>query len=190
MILVLEMAKNKQTKIILIARSFCLSVILLLALTARTPLQAQFEQGTLRLGGQVGIGTDIESFGIGIRGDYALTPKFLLALDFMYFFGDEDYGIEADWSDLNFNANYLIEIMNPNLVPYILGGLNIARTSVSCEGALSPVCDDFSDTDMGFNVGGGLDIMLGSIALFGELRVTMSDADQVVIAGGIKLPLN
>jgi outer membrane protein X len=172
------------------ACGFCLSVILFLTMMVPTHLLAQPEQGTVRLGGQVGIGTEIESFGIGLRGDYALTPKFLLASDFMYFFGDEDYGIEADWFDLNFNANYLIELRNPDVFPYILGGLNIARTSVSCDGALSPICDDFSATDIGLNLGGGLDFLLGSIALFGEIRVTLGDANQVVISTGIKLPLN
>ena len=168
-------------------------IILLLsviAITAQTPVWAQLDQGTFRLGGQAGIGTDIESFGIGLRGDYALMPKLLIAADFMYFFGDDDFGIEVDWFDINFNGNYLIELNNPNLVPYVLGGVNIARTSVSCDGALAPLCDDFSETNLGLNLGGGTDFMLGSIALFGELRVTLGDASQVVIAGGVKLPLN
>lgn len=164
--------------------------LLVLALTAQTPLLAQLDGGTFRLGGQVGLGTEIESFGLGVRGDYALTPKFLLATDFMYFFGDEDFGIEHNWFDVNFNANYLIELRNKNLYPYLLGGLNLARTAVKCEGVLSALCDEFSETDTGFNLGGGLDIMVGSLALFGELRVTLGNADQVVLAGGIKLPLN
>ncbi len=162
----------------------------MLVLTSQTTLLSQHESGTFRLGAQLGIGTEIESFGIGVRGDYALTPKFLLGTDFMYFFGDEDFGIEHNWFDVNFNANYLIEIRNPDLVPYVLGGLNIARTSVKCEGALGSLCDDYSETDIGFNLGGGMEFLLGSIALFGEVRVTLGDLDQVVLAGGVKLPLN
>lgn len=184
------MAKSGQTYKIADKIREIRTVILFIALTSQIPLWAQHDAGTFRLGGQVGIGTEIESFGVGIRGDYALTPKFLLATDFMYYFGDEDFGIEVDWFDVNFNANYLIELNNPDVVPYALGGLNIARTSVSCEGPLGSVCDDFSETNIGFNLGGGTEFLLGSIALFGELRVVLGDSDQVVIAAGIKLPLN
>jgi len=152
---------------------------------------SQHDRGSLRLGGQFGFGSDIESFGLGIRMDYALTSKFLLAPEFMYYFGDDDFGIEVDWYDINVNANYLIEINNPNIVPYVLGGLNIARVAVSCEGALGPICEDLNDVEPGFNLGGGVDFLLaGSLALFGELRAVISGANQVVFATGIKLPLN
>lgn len=154
-------------------------------------LCAQYDQGTFRLGGQFGFGSEIESFGLGIRADYALTSKFILAPDFMYYFGDDDFGIEVNWYDINLNTNYMIELNNSSLVPYVLAGLNFAKTSVSCEGALSSVCEDLSDFDMGFNVGGGVDFLLaGSLALFGELRVAIGAADQVVLAVGVKLPLN
>lgn len=185
----LEMVKNEKIKLTGKLRSLFLLVICGMFFF-QTPIWAQVEGGTFRLGGQVGLGTEIESFGMGIRVDYALASKFLLASDFMYYFGDDDFGIEVDWWDLNFNANYLIEINNPDVVPYVLGGLNIARSAVSCGGALGPICEDFSETNLGFNVGGGVDFFLASIALFGEMRYAISDANQLVLAGGIKLPLN
>lgn len=152
---------------------------------------AQYDHGTFRIGGQFGFGSDIESFGMGVRVDYALTSKFLLAPDFMYYFGDDDFGIEVNWYDINLNANYMIELNNPNIVPYVLGGFNIAKTSVSCEGALGSVCEDFSDVETGFNLGGGVDFILtGSLALFGELRAVIGGADQLVLGVGIKLPIN
>ena len=154
------------------------------------PCLGQYDHGTFRIGGQFGIGTDVESFGLGIRADYALTGRLLLAPDFMYFLGDDDFGIELNWYDINLNANYMIELNNPNLMPYVLAGLNIARTSVSCDGALSSICDDFSDVEPGFNLGGGVDYLLtGSLALFGELRAVIVGANQVVLGFGIKLPL-
>ena len=167
-----------------------LPLVILIVLGNQTPSWAQLDQGTFRIGGQAGFGTDIESLGIGLRGDYALTPKLLIATDFMYFFSDKDFGVESNWFDVNFNGNYLIEINNSNHMLYVLGGLNIARTSLSCKGLPASICEDFSQTSSGFNLGGGMDFMLGSIALFGEIRVTLGDASQVVLAGGVKLPLN
>jgi hypothetical protein len=44
---------------------------------------------------------------------------------------------------------------------------------------------------MGFNLGGGVDFLLaGSLALFGELRVVLSGENQMVLAVGVKLPVN
>ncbi|GJM28342.1 MAG: hypothetical protein DHS20C17_09770 [Cyclobacteriaceae bacterium] len=156
-----------------------------------TPIWAQYEGGTFRIGGQFGLGTEIESFGLGIRSDYALSSKFLLAPDFMYYFGDDHFGIEVNWFDINLNANYMIQINNPDVVPYVLGGLNIAKSSVKCNAASGSICEDVSHTEMGFNLGGGVDYLLaGSLALFGELRVVISGANQLVLAVGIKLPIN
>ena len=78
--------------------------------------QAQAVDGAFRVGGHMGYGTSIESFGIGARGDYAVSPSILIAPDFMYFFGKNDF-VDVNWFDINFNGNYLIEINNPDLVP-------------------------------------------------------------------------
>lgn len=152
--------------------------------------QAQSVDGAIRVGGHLGYGSDIESFGIGARGDYAVTQNILLAPDFMYFFGDDDFGIDINWFDINLNGNYLIEINNPDLIPYALGGLNIAITSLDCNDILASICEDRSNTEIGLNVGGGLDYLMGKLVLFGELRVVLGNADQLVLMGGIKYPLN
>jgi opacity protein-like surface antigen len=167
------------------------TLVLIVFLLSPYSLWAQYDPGTFRIGGQFGFWTEIESFGLGVRTDYALTSKFILAPDFMYYFGDDDFGIEVNWYDINLNMNYMIEINNSSMVPYVLGGLNLARVAVKCDGSLGSICDDFSNTEMGFNLGGGVDFLLaGSLALFGELRVVLSGENQMVLAVGVKLPVN
>jgi outer membrane protein X len=153
-------------------------------------LQAQTVDGAIRIGGHLGYGTDIESLGIGVRGDYAVTPSILIAPDFMYFFGDDDFGIDIGWWDINLNGNYLVQINNPDLMPYALAGLNVANTSIDCNGILGSICEDSNNTELGFNLGGGVDYTVGMVVLFGELRVVLGKADQLVFMGGIKYPLN
>lgn len=151
--------------------------------------QAQAVDGAFRVGGHLGYGTSIESFGIGVRGDYAVSPSILIAPDFMYFFGKNDF-VDVNWFDINFNGNYLIEINNPDLVPYALAGLNIAVTSLDCNNLPGSVCEDSSNTELGFNIGGGMDYFVGRMIVFGELRGVLGKADQLVFITGVKFPLN
>ena len=151
--------------------------------------RAQAVDGAFRVGGHLGYGTSIESFGVGARGDYAVSPSILIAPDFMYFFGKNDF-VDVNWFDINFNGNYLIEINNPDLVPYALAGLNIAVTSLDCNNLPGSVCEDSSNTELGFNIGGGMDYLVGRMIVFGELRGVLGKADQLVIITGVKLPQN
>ena len=148
-------------------------------------VQAQASEGTFRVGAHLGFGTDISSLGIGARGDYAVTDKILIAPDFMYYFGDSN----ISWFDINFNGNYLFEVSNPDITPYVLAGLNIAIISVDYD---VPVFGEFSNsfTEVGFNLGGGADFLVGTIIVFGELRVGLSSSTQFVFIGGVKFPLN
>jgi outer membrane protein X len=151
--------------------------------------QAQSIDGAIRVGGHMGYGTSIETFGIGLRGDYAVTTSILIAPDFMYFFGKNDF-VDVNWFDINLNGHYLIEINNPDLVPYALGGLNIAITSLDCNNLPGSICEESSDTDIGLNIGGGMDYSVGRMTMFGELRLVVGQADQLVFIAGVKFPLN
>ncbi len=151
--------------------------------------QAQSIDGAIRVGGHMGYGTSIESFGIGLRGDYAVTTNILIAPDFMYFFGKNDF-VDVNWFDINLNGHYLIEINNPDLVPYVLGGLNIAITSLDCNDLPGSACEANSDTDIGLNIGGGMDYSVVRMTMFGELRLVVGPADQLVFIVGVKFPLN
>jgi len=170
--------------------NFIYTALLPVVLIAGIPqyLSAQTTEGTMRIGGQLGFGTEIESLGIGARFDYAITDQILLAPDLMYFFGSSEEDYDFNWFDINLNGNYLFNTENPDIIPYALAGFNIAILSVDYD---NPLIDEDSDnTEIGFNLGGGVDFLVGNLFVFGELRYVLSSADQLVIAGGVKFPIN
>ncbi|GJM28343.1 MAG: hypothetical protein DHS20C17_09780 [Cyclobacteriaceae bacterium] len=143
----------------------------------------------MRIGAQLGYGSGIESLGIGARFDYAITDAILLAPDLMYFFGKSEGSVDLSWFDINLNGNYLFETNNPDIIPYVLAGINI--------GIFNTSIDDFgfgsygaSGTKIGLNLGGGADFLVGTLVVFGEMRYAISSLDQFVIQGGVKFPLN
>lgn len=152
-------------------------------------IQAQTQQGQWRLGGGLVFGTEIESLGLQFRGDYAITDQFLIAPDIVYFFPDSDFGIDFNWFDINLNANYLFEVSNPDVVPYALAGVNIAIVSFDLNEIMIPGLTDDTETEVGFNIGGGVDFLVGFVTVFGEMRYALGN-DQLVIGGGAKIPLN
>ncbi len=167
--------------------SLLIAAFSLLFVTQNT--QAQTAKGDMRLGAQLGYGTEIESLGIGARFDYAITDQILLAPDLMYFFGKSQDGVDFSWFDINLNGNYVFEMSNPDIIPYVLAGLNIAFFSVDFEG-ISIFPGGGSSTNIGLNLGGGVDFVVSTFFVFGELRYVLSSSDQLVISGGVKFPLN
>ncbi len=152
-------------------------------------VQAQGGQGQVRLGGGLVFGTEIESLGLQFRGDYAITDNILIAPDFVYFFPDSDFGIDFNWFDININGNYLFEVSNPDVIPYALAGFNIAIVSFDLNNIMIPGLTDDTETEVGFNLGGGADFLVGVVVIFGEIRYAIGN-DQLVIGGGAKIPLN
>lgn len=145
-------------------------------------------QGEVRVGGGLVYGTEIESLGINFRGDYALTEEILLAPDLVYFFPNDEFGIDFKWFDINLNGNYLFTVSNEGITPYALAGLNIAILSVDLNN-VPGFRGGGNSTEIGLNVGGGADFHLGGFDAFGELRYAIGN-DQLVIGGGLKFPIN
>ncbi len=171
-------------------KTFIIAAILAVGMTVGLSqnLLAQTEKGAMRAGGGLAFGTEIESLGIQGRFDYAITEQILLAPDLTYFFGKSEGSIDLNWFDINLNGNYLFDTGNPDIIPYALAGLNFAIVSASYDGFGD--FGDSSSTEIGLNLGGGADFIVGTIIIFGELRYAISSADQLVIAGGVKFPLN
>lgn len=165
------------------------TLIISLGLFLSTPeLHAQTDKGNMRLGGQLAFGTEIESLGIGANFDYAITDAILLAPSLVYFFGKSEG--EVSWSlfEVNLNGNYLFDTGNSNIIPYALAGLNLSFWSVDYEGFGFGSLGN--STNVGLNIGGGADFVVSTFFVFGELRYVISSSDQLVIAGGVKFPLN
>ena len=129
------------------------------------------QKGIQAAGVHLAYGTEIESFGIGVKYQYMITDNIRLEPSMNYFF--ENKGV--DMFDINANAHYLFP-MASNIRVYPLAGLTFARW-------------DFGKvvTRLGVNVGGGAEMdITDNLMLNFELKYqVVSDLDQAVFNVGI-----
>lgn len=129
------------------------------------------QKGIQAAGVHLTYGTEIESFGIGVKYQYNITDNIRLEPSMNYFF--ENNGV--DMFDINANAHYLFP-MASNIRVYPLAGLTFARW-------------DFGKvvTRLGVNVGGGAEMdITDNLMLNFELKYqVVSDLDQAVFNVGI-----
>ena len=129
------------------------------------------QKGIQAAGVHLSYGTEIESFGIGVKYQYNITDNIRLEPSMNYFF--ENNGV--DMFDINANAHYLFP-MASNIRVYPLAVLTFARW-------------DFGKvvTRLGVNVGGGAEMdITDNLMLNFELKYqVVSDLDQAVFNVGI-----
>lgn len=132
------------------------------------------QKGIQAAGIHLTYGTEIESFGIGVKYQYNITDNIRLEPSMNYFF--ENNGI--DQFDLNANAHYLLP-MASNIRVYPLAGLTFAKWD------FGKVFDDV--TRLGVNLGGGFEMdITDNLMLNLELKYQfVSDFDQAIFNIGI-----
>ncbi len=127
----------------------------------------------------------LENAETGLTGQiyYTFTEEFRGGIDFTYYLIGER---ELNANELNFNVNYFVRNRN-NLAFYGLGGINVSNTSGSDE--LWRVQREEGDPNtrkFGLNIGGGLELSIGSIAIFGEPKLTLLGFNQFAFTGGVR----
>ena len=132
------------------------------------------QKGIQSAGVHLSYGTEIESFGIGVKYQYNITDNIRLEPSMNYFF--ENNGV--DMFDLNANAPYLFP-MASNIRVYPLAGLTFASWDAG-KGV-----DNI--TRLGVNLGGGAEFDIAdNLMLNFELKYQfVSDLDQAVFNVGI-----
>ena len=137
------------------------------------------QKGIQAAGVHLSYGTEIESFGIGIKYQYNITDNIRLEPSMNYFF--ENNGI--DQFDINANAHYLFP-MASNVRVYPLAGLTFARWSFP-----QLIGGKFSNdaTRLGINFGGGAEMdITDKLMLNFELKYQfVNDFDQAIFNLGI-----
>ena len=131
-----------------------------------------------RFGFQVSYGDD-SNFGVGGRVRYGMqslfpnAPLSSIASAEIYFPGNS-----VTWLDFNYNVVYNFRPAGaPKLTPYAGGGLNFVHVSGGGTSA----------SRLGLNVLGGTEFRsTGRVTPFAEIRLSMGDASQLVLTGGIK----
>ena len=137
------------------------------------------QKGIQAVGVHLSYGTEIESFGIGVKYQYNITDNIRLEPSMNYFF--ENNGI--DQFDINANAHYLFP-MASNVRVYPLAGLTFARWSFP-----QLIGGKFSNdaTRLGINIGGGAEMdITDKLMLNFELKYQLvNDFDQAIFNLGI-----
>ena len=137
------------------------------------------QKGIQAAGVHFSYGTEIESFGIGLKYQYNITDNIRLEPSMNYFF--ENNGI--DQFDINANAHYLFP-MASNVRVYPLAGLTFARWSFP-----QLIGGKFSNdaTRLGINFGGGAEMdITDKLMLNFELKYQLvNDFDQAIFNLGI-----
>lgn len=150
------------------------AAVLLCGVFCASPLSAQRAADPYpHWGLQASIGEDVD-IGLGVRyenrmlGMFPQSPNLRFALSFDYFFPDN-----FDYWEINANVFNLFPGRGARVVPYLGGGLNVARASAG--GA--------RDTEVGLNLLGGIRLP-GRYRPYLEARLELGGGDRLVLTGG------
>ncbi len=134
-----------------------------------------------KIGGFLAYGSEIESLGIGVNGEFNVAQKLTISPSFVFYFPNND----VTWLELNGNLNYYL--LREGIDFYGLAGLNLAILSYASN---SPYYEGGSNSEIGLNLGFGVNFDVGqSFKPFAEMKYTISDFDQLGIFFGLKFNL-
>ncbi len=132
------------------------------AMMAVVAIPVSAQKGTKSVGAQVvlGSGDGLSNIGLGAKFRYNVSNPIRLEGAFTYFFEKD---LVSMW-DLSVNAHYLFHVA-PRLTLYPLAGLGIMGVTVDVPkvnlgGGIGTIGGRHSDSEFGFNIGGGADYML------------------------------
>lgn len=140
------------------------------------------------VGASLAYGSEIETVGININGQYFITNTIAIAPAFTYYFPSTAIvlGYKRKWYEINVDANYYPELnlVDGKLKPYGLVGANYSIVSF-------PYYNNYTNGDtvskFGVNIGAGADFSIGKkITPFGQLKYTLSEFNQLQILVGIR----
>ncbi len=172
--------------------------VVIIMIMASTTVFAQ-GKGKMAIGGNlnIGSGSDLTNFGLGVKFQYGITKEIRLEPSFNYFFEASNVSM---W-DLGVNAHYLFRnSSNKSLTLYPIAGLALVGTKLTIE--TDPIYMDgelivpgtstsATGSDIGINFGGGIEYKLNSkVSLSGEAKYqVVEDYSRFIISGGINFYL-
>ncbi len=155
-------------------------------------------QAQTTIGGGVAYGTEIESIGIDLTGQYFFSDNLAGEVSFTYYF-PKDYGFDdfqIKWYEINANVNYYFGEADGSFKPYGIGGLNMAFVSVPTfnYGNIftgGGEIETATNSEFGLNIGAGADFDMDSnITPFAQIKYVIGNANQLQILAGIRFNLN
>ena len=155
--------------------------LLLLVCAAVMSLSASAQAGDKALGAQLVFGSETNSFGLGVKGQYYFTDQLRGEASVDYFFKNKGVSM---W-DINANVHYLFDVADKFKV-YPLAGLGYTNWSYKYEFPGLPVVEG-SDGRLAVNLGGGAEYELTKdLSVNAELKYQIiSNYNQLVLGVGV-----
>ena len=155
--------------------------LLLLVCAAVMSLSASAQAGDKALGAQLVFGSETNSFGLGVKGQYYFTDQIRGEGSFDYFFKNKGVSM---W-DINANVHYLFDVANKVKV-YPLAGLGYTNWSYKLEYDNVTLAKG-TDGRLAVNLGGGAEYELTKdLSVNAELKYQIiSHYNQLVLGVGV-----
>ena len=155
--------------------------LLLLVCAAVMSLSASAQAGDKALGAQLVFGSETNSLGLGVKGQYYFTDQIRGEASVDYFFKNKGVSM---W-DINANVHYLFDVADKFKV-YPLAGLGYTNWSYKYEFPGLPVVEG-SDGRLAINLGGGAEYELTKdLSVNAELKYQIiSNYNQLVLGVGV-----
>jgi len=149
-------------------------------------------QAQVKVGGGLAFGSEIETLGFDVRGNFDITDNIVIAPDITFFLNNttsiSGFDSKLKWWEININGNYVWNLNG--FSPYVLTGLNLAFIGVEVSSASFGSFSDTS-TEFGWNIGGGTKVPFNDKwEGFFELKYNISNADQLAVKGGVLVAIN
>ncbi|HLR25787.1 MAG TPA: outer membrane beta-barrel protein [Fodinibius sp.] len=159
----------------------CTLIGLLLMLS--TSSLAQTHEGRIQIGPGLAYAGDFENVGISVDGYYTINEDFRAGAAFTYYFHKNEVNNYA----IDINGNYIF-YREEQLMAYGLAGLNVLIWTIDTD---LPDGADESGSELGLNLGAGIEYSLDFANLFGELKYAGigGNADQIVIGAGLRFDI-
>ncbi len=157
------------------------TAILFTGLFMTANLQAQY----LTVGGGVGYSTESEQIDFSINAAYRM-PNLPIRLGGSGHYTIEDKRGDTRRSAIDGNANvYLMALDTSEISIYGLTGLNVYHRMVRIDRPSGRERD--SDTNLGFNLGGGAEIQQGRSRIYTEVKYIFRENDpRTVVSAGVR----
>lgn len=150
-------------------------------------IDAEPQQDEQNIGVGVVYGAEIERLGLQLSYFYFITAALAIGGDLTFFLPESvSFGgikTTASFYTLNVVAHYML-YTSIIMRAYVLGGLNYAIFRFKTKG--NGFNESSSSSEIGLNIGGGIEYALAVGFLFAELKYILGDADQLVIAAGYR----
>ena len=153
----------------------------------------QSASAQLFLGGGLVYGTDISSLGLQANGHLVVNEenKLRIGADLTFFLPEKTSTEIGDFTTnlfaINVNGHYMF-VTAEELIMYAIGGINLAFASVETP-TIAGLPIDNTNSDLGLNLGGGVEVTVPFGRIYGELKYTVGGFDQLQIDAGVRIPI-